>query len=360
MKKKLLLMLLLTVAATATMSALAQEQTAAPEVVINPNLYEHHGFSFIYDNCNEYYIDRYNEVTFENNDEAEATIYYRIVNYSDIWSEYNGEPLFGYISRVEAYAVAEGKLPSEIVSANLFYDVFLEHITCVVDGIHYYIRVDDMWNWGYFSSEASVCSRKESGLYSPRYPEDIVIPSELVCDLPNSYVVTEIQEAAFASTSDYSCDIVSVELPNTIVQIWPSAFAGCTHLKRMTIHALTPPDANKLFKYDSSDEDYNYFNQIGYDGNQLYEQVSLFVPNDALEDYRNHAEWGKFTRIVPFIGAGPGDLNGDGKLSINDVTELIDLLLNGEDLPAYCDVNGDGNITINDITALINMVLNAN
>ena len=357
MKKKLLLFL--TIVATATMSAIAQEQTAAPEIVSIPSWYQHHSSSSIYDNCNEFYVDRYNEVTFENNDEAEATIYYRIVVYSDNWSEYDGEPLYGYISGVEAYAVAEGKLPSEIVSANLFYDVFLEHITCVVDGIHYYIRVDDPWGWGYFSSNASVCSRKESDLYSPPYPEDIVIPSVVVYDEFDSCVVNEIQHAAFASTHDYSCGIVSVELPNTIVQIWPSAFAGCTHLKRMTIHALTPPDANNLFKYDSSDEDYNYYNQIGYDGNQLYEQVSLFVPNDALEDYKAHAEWGKFTRIVPFIGAGPGDLNGDGKLSINDVTGLIDLLLNGEELPAYCDVNGDGNITINDVTALIDIVLNA-
>ena len=357
MKKRLLLMLLLTVATTATMSTLAQEQTAAPRIVNNPNWYEHHSSSSFYDNCNEFYIDRYNEVSFENNDEAEATIYYRLVIYSDDWFEYNGEPLYGYTSRIEAYAVAEGKLPSDIVSDNLFYEVFLEHITCVVDGIHYYIRVEDPWDCGYFSSEASVCSRKESDLYSPPFPEDIVIPSVVVCDIADSCVVNEIQHAAFASTYDYSCDIVSVELPNTIVRIWSSAFAGCTHLKRMIVHSLTPPDTNNLFKYEPGDDNYN---QIGYNANQFYDQVSLFVPNDALEDYRNHAEWGKFTRIVPFIGAGPGDVNGDGKLSINDVTGLIDQLLNGEELPAYCDVNGDGNVTISDVSALIDMVLNAN
>ena len=364
MKKRLLLMLLLTVAATATMSAIAQEQTAAPEIVTIPNWYQHHGFSSVDGNCNEYYVDRYNEVTFENKDEAEATIYYRIVAYSDNWSECNGEPLYGYISIVEAYAVAEGKLPSEIVSTNLFYDVFLENITCVVDGIHYYIGVDNMWDWGILSKEASVCSRKESDLYSPPYPENIVIPSVVFFDEINiatdSCVVTEIRSAAFASSFDYGrSDIVSVELPNTIVQIGPSAFAGCTQLKRITIHSLIPPDACYLFHYENGDQDYGYYDYIGFNENQLYGQVSLFVPNDALEDYRNHVEWSKFTRIVPFIGAGPGDLNGDGKLSINDVTELIDMLLNDEELPAYCDVNGDGNITINDITALIDMVLNA-
>ena len=39
------------------------------------------------------------------------------------------------------------------------------------------------------------------------------------------------------------------------------------------------------------------------------------------------------------------------------MTNLIDMLLNGEDLPAWVDVNGDGNVTIADVTALIDMLL---
>jgi len=35
-------------------------------------------------------------------------------------------------------------------------------------------------------------------------------------------------------------------------------------------------------------------------------------------------------------------------------------LLNGEELPAYCDVDGDGTVNVKDITDLIDMLLNGN
>lgn len=58
----------------------------------------------------------------------------------------------------------------------------------------------------------------------------------------------------------------------------------------------------------------------------------------------------------------PGDMNGDGKITIEDVTELIDLLLSGEDPQSeevfqVADVDGDGHITIGDVTAIIDQIL---
>ena len=55
-----------------------------------------------------------------------------------------------------------------------------------------------------------------------------------------------------------------------------------------------------------------------------------------------------------------GDVNSDGKISIKDVTELINYLLSedptGINLDA-ADVNGDGKISIKDVTELINLLL---
>ncbi len=53
-----------------------------------------------------------------------------------------------------------------------------------------------------------------------------------------------------------------------------------------------------------------------------------------------------------------GDVNGDGRVTIADVTALIDILLAGdvEYDPRY-DINGDGRITIADVTALIDLLL---
>lgn len=52
-----------------------------------------------------------------------------------------------------------------------------------------------------------------------------------------------------------------------------------------------------------------------------------------------------------------GDVNGDGQVTIADVTALIDLLLVGSTPPAEADINGDGQATIADVTALIDQLL---
>lgn len=52
-----------------------------------------------------------------------------------------------------------------------------------------------------------------------------------------------------------------------------------------------------------------------------------------------------------------GDVNGDGQVTIADVTALIDLLLGNGTAPAAADVTGDGQVTIADVTALIDMLL---
>ena len=56
-----------------------------------------------------------------------------------------------------------------------------------------------------------------------------------------------------------------------------------------------------------------------------------------------------------------GDVNGDGTLSIKDVTELINYLLAGEQSgfnAANADVNQDGKISITDVSGVISIVLN--
>lgn len=59
-----------------------------------------------------------------------------------------------------------------------------------------------------------------------------------------------------------------------------------------------------------------------------------------------------------------GDLNGDGKVSVNDYTSLIDYIINEDLTPAegtpefdVADVNADGKLNIADATALINIIL---
>ena len=66
---------------------------------------------------------------------------------------------------------------------------------------------------------------------------------------------------------------------------------------------------------------------------------------------------GYFTAKYNFIR---GDVNGDGSVTIVDVTALINYLLGGSDSDINltgADCNTDGSVTITDVTALINYLL---
>ena len=53
-----------------------------------------------------------------------------------------------------------------------------------------------------------------------------------------------------------------------------------------------------------------------------------------------------------------GDVDGDGKVTIDDLTALIDILLNGDAADAAsADCDQDGEVTISDVTALVDSLL---
>ena len=223
--------------------------------------------------------------------------------------------------------------------------------------------------------------------HPPCYSGDVVIPDYVECILDYTF--------------ENCPDLTSVFIPASVTSINEQAFKGCTGLERVEIESLRAwceivfidSLCNPLFYADHLILDGEEVNDLvldeaegffidryafaGYKGlasvtchstepiyasvdafYNLYDQVTLFVPNESLEAYRAHQEWGRFTRIVPFIGAGPGDMDGDGQINIGDVTGLIDMLLSGEELPAYCDLDGDGMVNIQDLAGLIDMLTN--
>lgn len=153
--------------------------------------------------------------------------------------------------------------------------------------------------------------------------------------IPSS--VTSIGNGAFALSS-----LTSIVIPESVTKIG-RVIIEFTEVRSMTCFAVTPPDIVCVFNESEA---------------RRYDELTLFVPMESLEAYRAHEEWGKITHIVPFVGAGPGDINGDGTLSVGDVTRIIDMVLQGgDDQPAYGDVNGDGVVSVADVTLLISMVL---
>ena len=51
-----------------------------------------------------------------------------------------------------------------------------------------------------------------------------------------------------------------------------------------------------------------------------------------------------------------GDVNGDGEVSVADVTALVDLIIN-QQANERSDVNGDGETSIADVTTLVGLLM---
>ena len=106
-------------------------------------------------------------------------------------------------------------------------------------------------------------------------------------------------------------------------------------------------------------------NKVHYANSTFYDCISLVGGMGTTYDFHHigidyaHIDGGPsnpgyFTAKLAFE---PGDVNGDGKTTIADVTALISSLLSGEPTAGSGDINGDGRVTIADVSLLINQLL---
>ena len=179
-------------------------------------------------------------------------------------------------------------------------------------------------------------------------------------NIPNT--VTVIGGSAFRNCRA----LTGIRIPDSVTTIGGYAFNGCTNLTVATLGSgLTTiyEDAfyncNALMNVNSMATTPPTIAYWTFATSTCNNAV-LRVPQNSVEAYQTANYWKRFANIVALEGCGPGDVNGDGRLSISDVTGLIDAILSGyaEALYGpYADVNGDGRVNITDVTTLINTLL---
>jgi len=152
--------------------------------------------------------------------------------------------------------------------------------------------------------------------------------------IPNS--VTYIGSYAFRGCSG----LQSVVIGKSVTDLKILAFAACDKLETVTCLMPVPPAINEnVFK-------------------DLYANITLRVPAASLDAYKETSPWNQFAAIVP-INPADGDVNLNGVTNIDDMTELINCILNNTSTE-YSDVDGDGKVNIDDVTTLINLLLTSN
>lgn len=164
----------------------------------------------------------------------------------------------------------------------------------MVDGIYYNINGNN--------ATVTYTSMHYSGsiaVYDSNYSGDVVIP-ETVTYNGSTYTVTRIGDRAFIGCSEltsvtipetvttidtnafYNCSgLTSITLPESISVINNQAFFGCSSLRGVICHSSIPPTVNG---------DYVFYN---YNLNQ----VTLYVPLAALEEYKTAPVWKRFYTI---------------------------------------------------------------
>lgn len=152
--------------------------------------------------------------------------------------------------------------------------------------------------------------------------------------------ITQISDGAFSELDN----LKSITIPAGVTSIGYMAFESCTSLVWVKVMSENPIEINN-----------NTFKNVNVNN------VILYVPEGCIEKYLYSNGWKAFGRILE--APQSGDINGDGKIDIQDITDTINAILfssiPGPDKSA-ADMNDDGVINIADLIILINMMTGDN
>ena len=159
----------------------------------------------------------------------------------------------------------------------------------------------------------------------------------------------------------------SIDIPNSVTEIGEKAFCGCTGLTSVTIGSRVETIGTEAFNYCDALDTVKCLGTAPVMASSdcfstaAYNRSQLLVPRQHFENYQATDYWYMFGHIDGWGSAGLGDADGDGLVTIGDVTAIIDVLLSGNTENIYfdsADMNRNGRLEIGDVTTLIDMLLN--
>ena len=152
-------------------------------------------------------------------------------------------------------------------------------------------------------------------------------------------------------------NLKSVMLGNAVDTIESGCFEDCENLNAVICKAEEPPVMIEIID--------PVLSTMAFFLSEVFQNATLYVPGASVEAYKSAFIWENFQNIMDINKYTiPGDVNGDGEVTIADANNVIDVVVMGGNsghtrVPA-ADVNGDGEVNIGDINAIIDMILSRN
>jgi hypothetical protein len=179
-----------------------------------------------------------------------------------------------------------------------------------------------------------------------RYGAHLYLNGKEVTDLVIPEGVTSVCDGAFRRCSH----LTSVTIPEGVTSIGEYAFYSCWSLDSVISWIEKPFDI-----------DNNVFERYNDETNQTsFTSATLYVPKGCKARYEATEGWKNFTHIVEIESTVIGDANGDGNLTVADMTAIAHYVL-GHTLEGFsetaADANQDGQVNVADYTAVAHLLL---
>ena len=137
--------------------------------------------------------------------------------------------------------------------------------------------------------------------------------------------------------------LTKVIIPDGVIRICDYAFNDCISLKSIVIPESVKYIGSKAFGY--------YYDEFDTEHKTLNDFVIYGVRGTASETYAKNNE----INFIEFAFAF-GDVNGDGKINIDDVTDIQKYIANmidfTEEQVTLADVDKNGKVSIDDATLI--------
>ena len=168
--------------------------------------------------------------------------------------------------------------------------------------------------------------------------------------------VTSISEETFSDCTS----LKSINIPFGVTSIGRMAFSRCKELTAITIPSSVTRIDNYAFEIcNGLTTIKTYVTDVFQTGKVPFSNcvnATLYVPKGLVEKYKSTPDWNKLSMIKEMDNSY--DINGDGFVSVSDVTSLVNMILGtAGDVNYSYDINGDGNVSVSDVTTLVRIIL---